>query len=311
MLGAAAIADTAQEKNKDEPQMVADPQEDQSVPPQRTDEGNMPENLVLAARDARNLPLGLRMKAVSEPLLGSPYLVDAVGEGVAPDPDPPARYDAFDCLTFVEEVMALALAPDPVNAPRIRNALRYRNGVIDNQKVSYEDRNHFMLAEWVPRNIANGFLKDITSTLGETHLLQKELTAATWKRWKRRSLFHLSESRLPRGRFSLPVLSLSAAEDAMERIPDGAILLTVRKSYDSIPIVVTHLGFKIPSDAEPRMRHATKMGTEPRIRDERLPWYLEHLRWYRNWPIEGISVLMPQEFGPRKGRLSKNQRNGL
>lgn len=259
------------------------------------DEGAIPAELIQLARESRHLPLGERMRAVSEPLMGLPYQVDAAGEGFGPDPDPPARYDVFDCLTFVEEVLALTLGPDPLLAPELRKALRYAEG-----EPSYSARNHFMLHEWVPNNIAKGLLVDITAEVGEAHLLEKEVTALTWRSWRRRSLFALPDERLPTGTFRMQVLSLSAAARAIERIPDGALLLTVRQSRTYVPIVVTHLGFKLPSTPEvPLMRHATKMGDEPRVRDDRLRWYLEHLRWYANWPVEGITVLMPQELGPR------------
>ena len=69
-------------------------------------------------------------------------------------------------------------------------------------------------------------------------------------------------------------------------------------------IVVTHLGFKVPSPPEvPLMRHATRMGKQPRVRNERLAWYLEHVQWYHHWPVDGVTVLMPQEYGPRRARM--------
>lgn len=256
----------------------------------------IPQELLDAALATQSSPLGERMRAVSQPLLGRPYQVDAIGEGVEPDPDPLVRYDVFDCLTFVEEVLALTLPPDPQTAPSVRQALRYGDG-----EPEYTDRNHFMLQQWVPRNIEKGLLVDITAEVGEAHLVEKTVTDSTWRGWRRRGLFALPDSLLPTGDFRLQVLSLSAMAEAIDRIPDGALLLTVRQSRPGVPIVVTHLGFKVPSSPEvPLMRHATKMGDEPRVRDDRLRWYVEHLRWYTNWPVEGITVLMPQEMGPRR-----------
>lgn len=264
------------------------------------DEGGIPAELVELALAVRDRPLGERMAAISEPMMGLPYLGDAIGEGAPPDLDPPARYDAYDCLTFVEEVLALALPADPRTAPSVRRSLRYG----EDSAVAYEDRHHFMLQQWVPRAIENGWLKDITADIGETHLLQKTVTAKTWAWWKKRSLFHLRDDQLPTGNYALPVLSVGAARENMDRIPDGALILTVRQSKSYVPIVVTHLGFKIPSPPDlPLMRHATRMGKNPRVRNERLAWYLEHIQWYHHWPVEGVTVLMPQEFGPRRARL--------
>jgi len=268
-------------------------------PPPVIDVGVVPVDVARVAREVRTLPLGERMAAVSEQLLGRPYQVDATGEGVEPDRDPPARYDVFDCLTFVEEVLALTLSGDPLSAPMVRRGLRYGAA-----RSRYDDRRHFMLTEWIPGAIADGWLRDITDTLGPTHLLQLDLDPDTWRWWRRRSLFRLPDSRLPTGHFELPVMSVDAAMDAAADIPPGALILTVRHPKEGVPIVVTHLGFKIPSPPErPLVRHATKMRGK-QVMDHSLLWYLDHLRWYDQWPVEGISVLMPQEAGPRLSRLA-------
>ena len=283
--------------------MAAGPREQEDTAPapemSTLDEGEVPEDLVAIARKVRDLPVGERMAAISVPLLGRPYKVDAAGEGLPPDTDPPARYDVFDCLTFVEEVLSLALPADPASAPMVRRGLRYGP---DGGAV-YDYRNHFMLTEWVPNNIDAGWLEDITAQLGETWLLEKDISAQTWKWWKRRKLFSLPDDRLPVGHYSMPLLSLGAAAKAVDKIPDGALILTVRADKPGVPIVVTHIGFKIPSASLPMMRHATKMGEEPRVRDDKLSWYFEHVRWYDWWPVVGINVLMPRELGPRVSRL--------
>lgn len=264
------------------------------------DEGAVPAELADAALKVRDQPIGVRMAVISELLMGTPYLIDAAGEGVAPDLDPPARYDVFDCLTFVEEILALAIPSDPRNAPMVRNSLRWGQ----DRERTYENRHHFMLQEWVPRAIENGWLKDITPTLGETHRVTKTVTARTWSNWKKRALFELPDARLPTGDFELQVMSLGEARLIADQIPDGALILTVRNNKGYIPIVVSHLGFKVPSATpdEPLFRHATKMGKTPRVRNDRLKYYLEHVRWYHWWPVDGVTILMPQEAGPRVAR---------
>ena len=262
------------------------------------DEGAMPEELVAVARQVVGRPIGERMAAISQVLLGRPYQVDGAGEGWAPDLDPPARYDAFDCLTFVEEVLALALAGDPMSAPALRQRLRYGDAA-----PAYAARRHFMVAQWVPGAVADGLLVDITDQLGETHLVDLDITADTWRGWRKRALFQLPDPALPTGRFTLPVLSVDAALAAIDAIPAGALVLTVRQARPGVPIVVTHLGFKLPGGSErPMIRHATKMSGQ-RVMDHSLAWYLEHLRWYDRWPVDGVTVLMPREQGPRRAAL--------
>jgi hypothetical protein len=260
-------------------------------------EGEIPIQLINRAQETADQPLWKRMRAVSTPLKGTPYQVDAAGEGWGPDPDPPVRYDAFDCLTFVEEILALTIPADPVSAPLVRNALRYG----PSGEISYENRNHFMLHQWIPNNIKGGMLVDITTELGQTVEMRKSVTINTWRHWKSRAKFSLSDEQLPTGSYALDVLPLDVALEQVAKFPPGALVITVRENRSYVPIVVTHIGFVIPSDdpERPLLRHATKMGSEPRVRDDFLDWYVEHLANYRYWKVAGVVVLMPQETTPR------------
>ena len=72
----------------------------------------IPVSLIDEAIAVRSLSLDQRLDRVSNLLLQRPYKVDAIGEGkrqiVIPFFD-----TTFDCLTFVEEVLALTLPYDP------------------------------------------------------------------------------------------------------------------------------------------------------------------------------------------------------
>lgn len=104
---------------------------------------------------------------------------------------------------------------------------------------------------------------------------------------------------LPVGEYGLNVLSLDAAEAAIEHIPAGAIILTVRQPKAWKPIVVSHVGFIVPRlEGHPvKVRHASKIQGGA-VRDHTLAWYIERMRWYKR-AVEGIAVLMPVEQGPR------------
>ena len=271
-------------------------------PLQPVDFGVLPDNVAQIARDVADRPLAERMEEISEPFLGLSYEIDGLGEGVGPDRDPPVRYDAFDCVTFIEEILALSWAGDPLGAPRYRNALRYQGG-----EVGYEHRNHFMLAQWIPENIASGFFEDITHTLGETHRIEKEVTRSVWRNWAGTAGFTLPLDALPVGMYGLNVLSLDEAEASMDKIPPGSLILTVRRPHTWKPIVVSHVGFVIAAkeDEPPMIRHATKVSGGS-VRDHLLPWYFDRLRWYKR-PVEGVSILMPIEQGPRASIVRQDQ----
>ncbi|MCK6514832.1 DUF1460 domain-containing protein, partial [Myxococcota bacterium] len=59
----------------------------------------VPDDVAADARAARTLPLGERVKAITDPWLGRPYAIGVLGEADLIDADPLTRYDVFDCLT--------------------------------------------------------------------------------------------------------------------------------------------------------------------------------------------------------------------
>jgi hypothetical protein len=251
----------------------------------------IPKDIELARLEMQGLSLGQRMKVVTTPLLGRDYSLGPTGEGYGYDPDPIVRYDAFDCLTFVEEAMALSLGESQQDIDRIRQDLRYKDA-----QVAYDNRNHFMLSQWIPNNIKKGYFQDITHTLGETHFVSKQITEKTWSRWKGRHRYPFEITQYPTGVFSMGVLSIDAVIAAIPKLPEGALLIVVRTNYNYNPILITHLGFVVHhSKTNIRIRHATKM-SGGKVQDSSLYWYLEHIRKYTRWPIDGILVLMPQEL---------------
>ncbi len=260
--------------------------------------GVVPQIIAELARKVRNQPLSERISAISAQFLGLPYRVGPAGEGRGQDPDPPARYETFDCVTLVEEVMALSMAPDPVWSSLFRNSLRYMDA-----RPSYESRRHFFAMEWIDGCIDDGLFRDITATLGNSTILNKQITMDAWRVWRKRSLFNLPDSRLPTGLLSIPLLDLAQARRVVGKIPAGCVVSTVRVSLAHVPIVVSHVGLSVEDG---KLRHATKMGAGL-VRDDDLSWYIEHLTTYTNWPVAGINVLQPLEQGPRRSAFGGSQ----
>lgn len=259
---------------------------------------NVPEAVARRALEVRNQPLPERIDAISELMLGLPYADGPTGEAAAPDPDPLVRYDVFDCLTFVEEVLALSLAGDPYHAAELRNAFRYGAGA----EVDYARRRHFMELQWLPGAVADGLLRQTSREYGETIRGDREITAETWRAWRKTDTFHMSPSQLPAGRFDLDILPLDTAIAQADRIRPGSLIMIVRDDYEHIPLRITHLSMVLPGS--PRMiRHATRMTSSMKVRDHELRYYLNLLKTYSNWPVTGIAVFEPLEQGPRLSRL--------
>lgn len=258
--------------------------------------GRIPDDLLALAGSVANRPLPERMGVISKALLGRPYVNDPMGEGRLPDADPFARYDAFDCLTFAEEVLALSMAGDPAHAASVRSSLRYGEGT----PRDYAHRRHFMELQWIPGVIADGWLRDATADYGPVTVLDKQVTPQTWAGWAPRKKFALTDAELPMGRMHLEVLTLDQAAKVATKIRPGSLILTVRIDRAGVPLWVTHVSLLVPADnGGTVMRHATKIG-QGGTRDHALPWYLDHLRTYKNWTVLGIAVLEPIEQQPRR-----------
>lgn len=100
--------------------------------------------------------------------LGKPYDSSGpLGEGTTGlyDQDPLYRFDAFDCTTFVETLIALANSSDKQTFSRVMNEVRYKEG-----KVSYLNRNHIISQSWIPNNIDNSLIKRSTSYFSDQYL---------------------------------------------------------------------------------------------------------------------------------------------
>ena len=90
-----------------------------------------------------------RLADVVERSLGTPYDPGPLGEGPGGkyDADPIVDFSRVDCVTFVEQSLALAASKSRAEAVELLQRIRYKDGVID-----YETRNHFMETDWFPNN---------------------------------------------------------------------------------------------------------------------------------------------------------------
>ena len=82
-------------------------------------------------------------------------------------------------------------------------------------------------------------------------------------------------------------------------------------SRDELGKVILFVGRGAPGDGQTgsdgdtpggTMRHATKIG-KAQVKDHPLDWYLQNLETYKSWPVAGLIVLEPLEYGPRPGRM--------
>lgn len=107
-----------------------------------------------------------RDATIGEKYLGKPYILDPLGEEKMPDTDPLIRFDAFDCTTFVETVLADG------DVQKL-NKIRYKDG-----KVHFMSRNHFIETEWLPNN--SDIVENVSAKYGKTAFRKITINRAEW-----------------------------------------------------------------------------------------------------------------------------------
>jgi hypothetical protein len=228
--------------------------------------------------------LDQRLLHVSARFLGTRYLASPLGEGSGVDPDPTFRMDAVDCLTFVEETLALSLARQDEEVPSLLSRIRYAS------TPTYEDRNHLMEAQWLPNNQRKGFLVDVTRRYGgeDTVQVQKTLTARTWSSKSSQEL-GLPKERQAVGSFTVNMLPLERLLAHARQVPSGTIMVILREDRPLKATRITHLGFVVQKGKRTWLRHAARNGYY-RVVDEDLETFLARNSRYTKWKVTGVSL---------------------
>lgn len=271
-------------------------------------------------------PMSKRLEQISRVFLSKPYFLGALGEGAMGQFDqyPLYRVDVFDCLTFVETVLALASSNNLAAFKQTINQIRYQNDA-----TSFITRNHFTDLDWNLHNQQQGFLRDITKNIQDKsnhqtyQLAQAMIDKPSWyqhlpisririenataelKNQRLAELRKLGQT-LPSEVAMIPYQPLSelfdstgkANEQLFRQIPDGAIIEIVRPNWDLTKTIgthlnVSHLGFAFWRNGTLWFRNASML--KGQVVDQSL---IDYLRDARQSPtIKGINV---QEVLPLK-----------
>lgn len=229
-----------------------------------------------------------KIEQVSAQMLGTPYLLDPLGEGHKGryDKNPIFSFKRVDCVTFVEQVMGLAHTASFPKVIPFTQSIRYRKGRID-----YSYRRHLPIAQWIPAMIRKGFGKDVTHHVGgsQTKTLIKRLNRMSYStREGQRLVRRLGAQHVVYGTFRLPYLPLNVALQNLRRIPSGTVLSSLRNANPYSPGQVTHQGLIIRSQGQLVMRHASSQSGA--VVDVPLRTYLLVLQKYPR-PRIGIHLL--------------------
>jgi hypothetical protein len=225
-----------------------------------------------------------RVLKISAGFLGTPYAFSPLGEGEGVDADPLFRWEFVDCLTFVEETMALSLANSWEEVLPLLNDIRYAQG-----KPHYETRNHLMEAQWVPFNLKKGYLKSLSASFAKGHVkqVQKQLTPTTWEYAEGRALGLPAHVR-PLGYFSMEMIPLAHALPLLSTLPEGSLILFIQADLPKRITRIRHLGFLVHAPQAPMLRHASR--TFKKVVDEPIENYIHRNLAHASWTLEGIAV---------------------
>lgn len=243
------------------------------------------ERLAVAERAHAEPSLPRRLELVSQPFVGTPYGISPLGEGTGVDTDPRVRWDSVDCLTFVETSMALAMAPDASRLLPVLDDIRYSA-----TPPSFERRNHFVESEWVPKNIAKGYIRSIAAELvGARDVVTITMSPKRWRARAGAAELPLPLRAVPMGKWSLEIMPIDHARLHTADIPNGTLLMVVREDSWRVPTRVTHVGFVMERDGVKILRHAAKKPYE-RVVDEPISKFFDRNARYNKPPVVGFAL---------------------
>ncbi len=104
--------------------------------------------------------INVKLLKVSESFLGFPYKLNPLGENSGIDKDPIYRFDSFDCMTYVETVLALSFSKNKNDFIETINNIRYKNG-----NVSFINRLHFQNPDWINNN--KNYVQNISNIISK------------------------------------------------------------------------------------------------------------------------------------------------
>ena len=243
-----------------------------------------------------------RLDKFSKNFVGLPYGKGGpLGEGPQGkyDQDPLYRFDTFDCTTYVETIMALAIARNVDEFEHHLDHIRYKDGEVD-----YLKRNHFTDLQWIPFNVENGYMLEINHQIVSPSQIKMAEAVINFPGWlkshkldqivvpmatmeEKKALleelyaeapfFQVSVARVP----YVAISDILAKPIILNKIPTGTIVNFVRPNWDLRDVAgthqnISHQGFLFKIGKTLYLRHASTSG-----KVEEVP-FIDYLKRFRN-----------------------------
>ncbi|HEY2525757.1 MAG TPA: N-acetylmuramoyl-L-alanine amidase-like domain-containing protein, partial [Candidatus Binataceae bacterium] len=188
----------------------------------------------LLSKGKNDLPISGRIDILSRLFLGYPYKSNPLIGSAEQAEVFTASLDAFDCVTFIETVLALARASKICEFSEALRRIRYVRG-----RIEWAWRNHHM-TDWIRNNIREGVIRPIAMpavpTIGRERVLNM-LPGLAARRMRLECVPKRAVARIAK----------------YLRSGDLMFFASTRKNLD-----VFHAGIVVRDGARPRMRHASR-----------------------------------------------------
>lgn len=208
------------------------------------------ERLLAELRPERKVPA--RIDRVSSIFLGRPYTdhpLDTTSLDNHARETLTVSFEGFDCVTYIETVLALALSETADGFLTNLREIRYEDGL-----VAWEKRNHYMV-DWAKNNVERGVLIDLNAA----GPLEKRRTLSVVEGLPERAVVIRCFPK--RHVIGLPFLATG----------DLIMFVSTKKNLD-----VFHTGLIVRTGSESVLRHATRQQGE--VVEEALSAFLSSQR---------------------------------
>jgi N-acetylmuramoyl-L-alanine amidase-like protein len=217
-----------------------------------------------------------RIDILSGLLLGYPYKSNPLIGSAEQAEVFTASLDAFDCVTFIETVLALARASKVGEFSEALRRIRYDRG-----RIAWQRRNHYM-TDWIRNNVREDVLKPVppaVPTISRDRVLNL-LPGLAVRRVRVKCV---------------PKRTVARAAKHL-RSGDLIFFASTRRNLD-----VFHAGIIVRDGARPRMRHASR--SQGGVVEQELAEFLRANR------MAGVIVMRPQGGGRRAAPGNSGARN--
>jgi N-acetylmuramoyl-L-alanine amidase-like len=223
------------------------------------------ERLLSATKPARSV--GNRVDVLSRHFLGHPYQTNPLIGSAERAEVFTASFDGFDCVTYIETIVALARASKVDDFIARLRKIRYERGC-----VKWARRNHYM-TQWIRNNVREGIVGPVAMPAVPTISRERVLNVVPG---------------LPARQIRLKCVPKRAMGRLAAYLRSGDLMFFVstRRNLD-----VFHAGIVVRDGANVRMRHASR--SQGGVVEQELDEFLKANR------MAGVIAMRPREAAGR------------